>query len=63
MESKAWWASKTLWVNALSVLAGVLTAFGMDFLTADLQAEIVAIVMGGVNIALRFVTNKGLSAS
>jgi hypothetical protein len=62
MSNKPFWASKTLWVNALAVAAAVGTVVGFD-LTPELQAEIVVIVMGVVNIVLRFVTKSGVSVS
>lgn len=56
MNGKPWWASKTIWINLIAVVATLLAVtvgFEMD---ATFQAEIVAVVMGIVNIVLRFVT-------
>lgn len=58
MDAKPFWTSKTLWANFIAVIAAVLAATGVADLGADVQAEIVAMIMGGVNIALRFVTNS-----
>ena len=55
------WASRTFWVNAVSVLAGILTMFGLSFLNVEVQGEVVAIIMGIVNIALRFITGTPVS--
>ena len=63
METKPFWASKTMWVNALAVLASVLGAMNVDALTPEVQAQVVGVVMGIVNIVLRFVTKSGVSAS
>lgn len=54
--AKPWWASKTLWANGIAVLAAGLTVTGVADLTPEVQAEIVAVIIGGVNIALRFMT-------
>lgn len=59
-NSKPVWASKTLVTNTVAVVAAVAVAFGVD-LGAEVQGEIVAIVMGVVNIALRFMTTKAVS--
>mgnify|MGYP001401591240 CR=1 FL=1 len=61
METKAWYASRTLWVN---IIAGVVTAagaFGIDLgLTPETQAQLVAGVLVIVNIALRLVTKTAI---
>jgi hypothetical protein len=60
MESKPWYASKTIWANVIAFAATLATVFGLDLpfeLTAEVQAEIVAAVMAMVNIVLRFVTD------
>lgn len=59
--SKPWWSSKTIWVNAIALIASVTVAFGFDLgLTPEVQSHIVGGVMGVVNIALRFVTNTAI---
>lgn len=64
MESKPFWASKTLWVNFVAVIAAITGAFGIDLdLDPETQASIVGGVMGIVNIVLRFVTKSGVKAS
>ena len=63
METKPWFASKTLWVNLVALIAAVTGAFGMDLgLDPETQTSIVAGVMGVVNIVLRFVTKSAVSA-
>lgn len=66
METKPFWASKTLWVNAVALVAAVTGAFSIDLgLDAETQTAVVAAVMGVVNIVLRFVTGNpvGMSGS
>ena len=56
METKKWYASKTLWVNLL-LLVGVVaqTQFGFE-VTAEEQGAVIVIV----NLILRAVTKQGL---
>ena len=59
MNSKPWYASKTIWINVIAFIATMATVFGVDLpfeLGTEAQAEIVAAIMAVVNIALRFVT-------
>ena len=61
METKPFWTSKTLWVNAIALVAAITGAFGMDLgLDAETQAGIVGAVMSVVNIALRFTTKSAV---
>jgi hypothetical protein len=61
METKPVWASKTFWTNAVAVIAAMSGVFGMDLgLDGATQAQLVIAIMGIVNIALRFVTTKGI---
>lgn len=58
MESKSPLKSKTLWFN---VLAGAAAIFGGDGALGHVFApEEVGAVLGIGNIALRFLTNKGV---
>lgn len=60
MDSKPWYASKTIWANVIAFAATMATVFGVDLpfaLTPEAQAEIVAAIMAVVNIVLRFVTD------
>lgn len=54
--AKPFYASKTLWINILAGGAAVLGAFGVDFLDVETQGTIVAVIMGIVNVVLRFTT-------
>ncbi|MBE9554863.1 MAG: hypothetical protein IMF05_15475 [Proteobacteria bacterium] len=61
METKPFWASKTLWVNAIALVAAVTGAFGMDLgLDPETQTAIVGALMGIVNIVLRFMTKTAV---
>lgn len=62
MDSKPWWASKTLWTNFVAVVAAVAVGFGFDF-GVDAQAELVVGVMAVVNLALRFATKTGIRSA
>lgn len=56
-NSKHWFASKTLWVNFLAIVAAVAGAFGLDLgLDPETQVAAVGVIMGVVNIILRFMT-------
>lgn len=64
-DSKPFWASKTLWVNAAALVATLAGIFGIEsvssFLDAEGQAYVVGIVMSVVNIVLRFLTHSSVS--
>lgn len=61
-NSKPFWASKTLWVNAIAGVAAVSTAFGLDLgLNPEAQTAIVGGIMAIANMVLRLVTNKGVT--
>ena len=64
MESKPFWASKTLWANVVGGGVAVATAFGLDLqLDAEAQTAIVGGIMAVVNVALRLVTKAPVSVS
>lgn len=61
MESKPWYASKTIWSNIVAFAATVAVIAGVDVgLTPEVQAEIVAAVLAGVNIVLRLITREAI---
>lgn len=62
MNSKPWWASKTIWVNLVALVGAVGAGFGLE-LPGDLQASIVVAIMAIANIVLRFVTRQPVSTS
>lgn len=51
------WHSKTIWANILSIIGILITArYGV---TIDVETQ--ALALGFVNIALRLITNEGLT--
>jgi len=61
MDSKPWYASKTIWANVVAFAATVAMVFGVDLpvdLSPEIQGEIVAAIMAVVNIVLRFLTDR-----
>lgn len=65
-ESKNWWTSRTLWVNAASLvvvaLGGVLDVAGVLDLTAR-DAAITTIALAVVNAWLRLVTAQPIAGT
>ena len=58
-EAKPFWASRTLYVNLLMVLGALLESFGVtSVLNPEMQQEAIGVIMGVVNIILRFVTTQ-----
>ena len=59
MSKKAFWKSKTLYVNLIAVAAILVQSFtGNDFL---IDLEIQAQILAGINIILRLITKDGVS--
>lgn len=58
MQSKAWWASKTIWVNAITAGIAMLTALQGQAMVAEYPKAAAAIVagLGMLNIGLRIIT-------
>ena len=57
MSSKSFWKSKTILVNSLIAVSGLIQLLtGNTWLDARIQAEIIVIV----NVILRIFTNSGL---
>ena len=62
METTKWFASKTLWVNVVALVATLAGAFKLDLgLTPEAQATVVTTILALVNIGLRFVTTTPIS--
>ncbi len=59
MDSKPFWASKTIWTNIIAVAAAVAVAMGVD-IGPEMQATTVAFIMGVANIALRLITKDAV---
>jgi len=61
MDAKPFWASKTLWVNLLALVASLAAGFGLDLgLDPETQAALIGGVMAAVNVLLRLSTTKPL---
>lgn len=62
METKPFYASKTLWFNALTILVAVATSYGYvpDQSLADHAAGALLFIAPAVNIVLRLVTSRGI---
>ena len=58
MNSKAWWASKTIWLNAITAGIATLTALQGQAIVAEYPKAAAAIVagLGVLNICLRVVS-------
>ncbi len=57
-KTKAWWQSKTIWINAITAATATLTVLGGQQIVAEhpqASAAIVAI-LGVLNVALRLIT-------
>ena len=56
---KSWWKSKTIWINALTGIAGVLTAITMPDAGLDPKTVgIVGSILAALNIVLRLITDE-----
>lgn len=62
-ETKVWWKSKTLWVNTLTGVAGVLMALSADKGIDPKTVGYAATALGGINVVLRLLTDKPISGS
>lgn len=64
MDSKPFWASKTLWANIIGGAVAIGTAFGLPLdLDAESQTAIVGGIMAVVNIVLRFMTRAPVTVT
>lgn len=57
---KKWWKSKMVWVNALTVLVGVVGYVAGHEVIKEYPETIAILVavQGGINVILRFLTSK-----
>lgn len=54
---KKWYLSKTLWANAVAILAIVLQQYkGYEVLDYEAQG----MILGAINVGLRFFTKEGI---
>lgn len=62
MEPKPFWQSKTVWFNILALLVLIANAFGfVDFIPTEDVTELAGASIVIINLALRFITNQGVS--
>ena len=62
MNSKPWYASKTMWANLIGGAVTVGSVFGLDLgLDETAQAQLVAGTMVVANIVLRLVTKRPIA--
>lgn len=55
MDPKSWYTSKTLWANAIALVAMIAQGItGHELISLDIQASILAVI----NIILRFATKQ-----
>ena len=57
--TKTWYTSKTLWVNAIALIA--LIVQGMTGFVIDIEAQAGLLVV--INIILRVITKEGVTAT
>lgn len=52
--------SKTIWVNCITIAVGIATYLGGSEIIAayPVAVSVIAVVVGGLNVALRFLTSK-----
>ena len=56
MENKAWYQSKTLWLNILAAAAGVIQSFTGFVVSPEVQGAVLIIL----NVILRLVTKSAI---
>jgi hypothetical protein len=53
--TKAWWMSKTIWVNLIALVGSVVVALGFD---PSKWAEVSTVALAVANVVLRLITNE-----
>ena len=58
-QKKAWWQSKTIWINAITAATATLTVLGGQQIVVEHPQASAAIVaaLGALNVALRLITS------
>jgi len=54
METKAWYTSKTLWVNLIAIF----TLLGAQFTDIEISPELTVGILAAINVILRVATKK-----
>jgi hypothetical protein len=57
---KKWYQSKTLWINLLTTVAGLLVVMQGETYIMESYGGIVLAVIGMVNVALRLITKESI---
>ena len=58
METKKWYTSKTLWANAIGIVAIIIQGVtGNEVISIEYQA----VILGFINMILRFITKEPVS--
>lgn len=61
MESKAWYASRTVWLNVAYGIGAIASVVGASGFQPDQRTvETVSLVVAVLNVLLRFRTNQGI---
>ena len=61
MQSKSWWASKTLWFNILAFIAAIASAFGYTGELSPEWAVFVPAIIAIVNVLLRLMVKQEIA--
>ena len=56
-ESKAWYTSKTLWVNAVALVAIIVQGFTGFVVGLETQT----VILGAINLILRMITKSSIT--
>jgi hypothetical protein len=56
--TKAWWMSKTIWVNLIALVGSVVVALGFD---PSKWAEVSTVTLAVANVILRLITNEEIT--
>ena len=57
METKAWYQSRTLWLNVLAAVGGIVQTYTGFVISPELQGAVLIIL----NVILRFVTKSEIT--
>ena len=61
---KAWWQSKTVWINLAAFLLGliayILNGVQTGEVQLDLDADTVAMILGVIGLVMRFLTTRAV---
>lgn len=58
VEAKAWYRSRTIWVNGVVVVVVMLTAVRQEMSLTQQQVEVIAVALATLNVVLRLLTTQ-----